>query len=90
MTTTTDRLQRARQIIQEEIPHLLTIRHDLHQHPELNYEETRTSGVVQRELEDAGIAFVPGLAKGTGVLGHIPGRIPPQPPIDTGRAREGG
>jgi len=48
------------------------IRHDLHQHPELMYDEHRTSGVVRRELEKAGIAFVDGLAKGTGVLGYLP------------------
>jgi len=52
---------------------LIDIRHDLHQHPELGYEEHRTSEVVQRELADAGVAFKAGLAGGTGVLGHIPG-----------------
>ena len=52
---------------------LTDIRHDLHRHPELAYEETRTSEVVQRELAAAGVAFVGGLAGGTGVLAHIPG-----------------
>ncbi len=52
---------------------LIDIRHDLHRHPELAYEETRTSEVVQRELAAAGVAFVGGLAGGTGVLAHIPG-----------------
>jgi amidohydrolase len=52
---------------------LIDIRHDLHRHPELGYEETRTSEVVQRELAAAGVAFVGGLAGGTGVLAHIPG-----------------
>ena len=52
---------------------LTDIRHDLHRHPELAYEETRTSEVVQRELAAAGVAFVSGLAGGTGVLAHIPG-----------------
>jgi amidohydrolase len=68
---TTDRL---RHMIQEELPDLIAIRHDLHAHPELGYEERRTSGVVQGELEAAGIDFVAGLARGTGVLGHLPGR----------------
>ena len=35
---------------------LIDIRHDLHRHPELAYEETRTSEVVQRELAAAGVA----------------------------------
>jgi amidohydrolase len=52
---------------------LIDIRHDLHRHPDLAYEETRTSEVVQRELAAAGVAFVGGLAGGTGVLAHIPG-----------------
>ena len=52
---------------------LIDIRHDLHRHPELAYEETRTSEIVQRELKAAGVDFVSGLAGGTGVLAHIPG-----------------
>ena len=72
-TQTTARLDRVRELIDEELPHLLGIRHDLHAHPELSYEEVRTSGVVQRELGEAGIEFVPELAGGTGVLGHLPG-----------------
>ncbi len=52
---------------------LVELRHDLHQHPELGYEEHRTSEVVQRELTEAGITFTAGLAGGTGVLAHIPG-----------------
>ncbi|MDP7029093.1 MAG: amidohydrolase [Phycisphaerales bacterium] len=52
---------------------LVDIRHDLHQHPELGYEEHRTSEVVQRELAEAGVAFKSGLAGGTGVLAHVPG-----------------
>lgn len=54
------------------------IRHDLHAHPELMFEERRTSGVVQRELERLGIRFRSGLAArqgesgGTGVVGYLP------------------
>ena len=58
----------------EEVNHLVEIRHDLHAHPELGYEETRTSQVICRELTDAGVEFRAGLAGGTGVLGWIPGR----------------
>lgn len=48
------------------------IRHDLHQHPELMFQEKRTSEVVQRELEAVGIEFKAGMANGTGVLGYLP------------------
>ena len=58
----------------QELNHLIEIRHDLHAHPELGYEETRTSEVVCRELADAGIEFRAGLAGGTGILAWIPGR----------------
>ena len=54
------------------LPELIEIRHDLHAHPELGYQETRTSGVVTRELSASRIAFRSGLARGTGVLGFLP------------------
>ena len=63
---------RVRQIIAEELPDLIKIRHDLHAHPELGYEEHRTSQVVQRELKNAEISFKSGLAAGTGVMASIP------------------
>jgi hippurate hydrolase len=51
-------------------------RHDLHAHPELGMEETRTSAVVQDRLRSFGVdEVVTGLAK-TGVVGVIRGRGP--------------
>ncbi|MCL4221543.1 MAG: amidohydrolase [Phycisphaerales bacterium] len=61
-----------RALIAAEMPGLLDIRHDLHAHPELMFEERRTSEVVVRELTTLGIAHKTGLAKGTGVLAHLP------------------
>jgi len=58
-----------------ELPEIVEIRHDLHMHPEIMYEETRTSEVVQRELKKAGIEFKAGLAGGTGVLGWLPATV---------------
>lgn len=52
--------------------HIAGIRHDLHAHPELGYQERRTSGVVRRELEALSIAHRDGLAGGTGVLAYLP------------------
>lgn len=60
-----------RDLIAAELPSLIEIRHDLHAHPELGYEEQRTSQVVQRELKKAGVDFRAQLAGGTGVLAHI-------------------
>ncbi|MCH2133362.1 MAG: amidohydrolase [Phycisphaerales bacterium] len=65
---------RLRDCIAEILPDLVAIRHDLHRHPELMYEEHRTSGVVQDQLKQAGVSFVADLAGGTGVLGHLPGQ----------------
>ncbi|HLO98193.1 MAG TPA: amidohydrolase [Fimbriimonas sp.] len=51
---------------------LIEIRHDLHAHPQVRFEETYASALVQRELTALGIEFKAGLAKGTGVLGYLP------------------
>jgi hippurate hydrolase len=49
-------------------------RQDLHAHPELGLQETRTSGIVQAKLKDFGVdEVITGLAK-TGVVGVIRGR----------------
>ncbi len=61
-------------IIRQELSDLVAIRHDLHAHPELAYQEKRTSSVVRDQLAKAGVEVKGGLAGGTGVLGHLPGR----------------
>ncbi|NDG63987.1 MAG: amidohydrolase, partial [Planctomycetes bacterium] len=61
------------QLIQNELPSLIAIRHDLHTHPEIGLNETRTSKVIQRELHSAGIKFQSGLGGGTGVIAQLPG-----------------
>lgn len=66
-------VDRLPEMINQLLPELVALRRDLHAHPELGYQEKRTSQTVQRELRDAGISFVPGLAGGTGVLAHLPG-----------------
>ena len=45
-------------------------RRDIHQHPELGYEERRTSNFVAEKLKEFGIKVHQGLAK-TGVVGTI-------------------
>lgn len=49
---------------------LKAIRRDLHAHPELSYEEVRTSELVAQKLTEWGIPVVLGLG-GTGVVGII-------------------
>jgi hippurate hydrolase len=52
---------------------LTAIRRDLHAHPELAFEESRTSAMVAESLKKWGIETHTGLAK-TGVVGVIKGR----------------
>ncbi|WP_119421967.1 M20 aminoacylase family protein [Desertibaculum subflavum] len=49
---------------------LTTWRRDIHAHPELGFEETRTSAVVAEKLKSFGCEVVTGIAK-TGVVGTI-------------------
>ncbi len=60
-----------RGLIASALGDLRGIRHDLHAHPELAYEEHRTAQVVRTELARLGIAHVSGLAGGTGVVAHL-------------------
>jgi len=52
---------------------LKDIRHDLHAHPELGFEEARTAAIVAEKLAAWGIEVHRGLAK-TGVVGVVRGR----------------
>ncbi|MGC8784933.1 MAG: M20 metallopeptidase family protein [Armatimonadota bacterium] len=55
--------------LQEE---LIALRHDLHAHPELGFEEHRTAGIVAEWLRKYGIEVRTGIA-GTGVVGTLRG-----------------
>lgn len=66
------------ELIAGDLPHITEIRHDLHAHPELGYQEQRTCGVVKQELAAAGIKFVDNLAGGTGVLAYLPATSDPE------------
>ena len=60
------------------------IRHELHRHPELGYEETKTAAVISQELTRLGIPHQKGIAT-TGIIGLIQGTAPRE-----GRANKGG
>lgn len=53
-----------------DLPFLTAFRRDLHAHPELGFEEERTSALVAKILEEAGIDVHRGLGK-TGVVGTL-------------------
>ncbi|MBA2566099.1 MAG: amidohydrolase [Gemmatimonadetes bacterium] len=64
---------------------LVRTRRDLHAHPELGFEEVRTSAIVRERLAELGIPYLAGVA-GTGVVGLIEGRA--APPGGNGASRE--
>ncbi|POO55757.1 MULTISPECIES: M20 aminoacylase family protein [Agrobacterium] len=55
------------------VPELVDIRHDLHQHPEIGFEEVRTSGIVAEKLASWGIEVHRGYGK-TGIIGVLRGK----------------
>jgi amidohydrolase len=60
---------------QKIFPYTQSMRRDFHMHPELGFQEVRTSGIIARELRELGLEVATGIAK-TGVAAHIEGRQP--------------
>jgi amidohydrolase len=58
--------------IDELVPGMVAMRRDLHEHPELAFEEVRTSGIVAQRLQAMGLEVQTGIAK-TGVVGLLRG-----------------
>src|SRR5947209_15083052 len=58
--------------IDELVPDMVALRRDLHEHPELAYEEVRTSGIVAQRLRTLGLEVQTNVAK-TGVVGLLRG-----------------
>src|SRR5207245_7948904 len=58
--------------IDELVPDMVAMRRDLHQHPELSFEEVRTSGIGAQRLRSLGLDVRTGVAK-TGVVGLLHG-----------------
>ncbi|HVB61309.1 MAG TPA: amidohydrolase, partial [Ktedonobacteraceae bacterium] len=49
--------------VDELVPDLVATRRDLHQHPELAFEEVRTSGMVAQRLRRLGLDVQTGIAR---------------------------
>ncbi len=54
---------------------IVALRRDFHAHPELGYEEVRTSGIVAERLRALGLEVREGVAE-TGVIGLLQGALP--------------
>ncbi|XZF16439.1 M20 metallopeptidase family protein [Chitinophagaceae bacterium MMS25-I14] len=64
-----------RQKTEQYYPEIQAIRHHIHAHPELSFEEYETSAFVSQKLTEYGIPHQTGVA-GTGIVGIIEGRNP--------------
>jgi amidohydrolase len=59
-----------KRMVADVLPDTIELRHDLHSHPQLGYEETYASAVIQEHLAESGVEFQAGLAT-TGVVGWL-------------------
>ncbi len=64
--------ERIQSLSEEYFQEVVNIRRHLHQHPELSFNEYKTSQFVQEKLKEYGISFKSGFVK-TGILGRIDG-----------------
>ena len=65
-------IDRLKSDIDELVPDMVALRRDLHEHPELAFEEVRTSGIVAQRLRTLGLEVQTNVAK-TGVVGLLRG-----------------
>jgi amidohydrolase len=64
-----------RSAVDKAAPRMIEIREDLHRHPELGNQETRTAGIITAELKRLGLEVRTGVAT-TGVIGVLRGAKP--------------
>lgn len=67
-------IEKIKQLSKELSPDFIEIRHHLHAHPELSYQEYETSKYIQQKLKEFGIEFE--VKATTGVVGIIKGKNP--------------
>ncbi len=68
-------IERIKQIAATNLPETIAIRRHLHAHPELSFEETKTSAYICSQLDALGIAYTKGYVN-TGIVAHIYGKAP--------------
>jgi amidohydrolase len=61
--------------VAEAMPRMVALRRDLHQHPELSFQEHRTASVIAARLRAAGLTVQEGVGR-TGVVGLLEGGRP--------------
>ena len=66
--------EKIQELAKQYAPDFIAIRHHLHAHPELSYQEFQTSKFVQQKLTEIGIPFQ--VMAGTGVVGLLKGKNP--------------
>ena len=72
-------IEKIKQIIREDYNRLVSIRRDIHSHPELGFEEYRTQALIINELEKLNCYEITKSAK-TGVVALIKGNIETENP----------
>ncbi len=60
--------------VQQATEEMISLRRDFHQHPELGFQENRTSGIIEQYLKDLGLRVR--RCAGTGVIGVLEGARP--------------
>ena len=67
--------EKIQQLAQKYHPHIVTIRREIHAHPELSYQENNTAALIAGELKKLNISYTSGVAQ-TGIVALIEGRNP--------------
>ena len=68
-------INKIKKLSNEFLPEIIRIRRHMHKHPELSFQENKTSDFIQKELKKIGINFTSGHVN-TGIIGTIEGKNP--------------
>lgn len=66
---------RIKELAQQYAPDFIAIRHHIHSHPELSFQEHETSRFLQQKLDEFGVSYTSGIA-GTGIIAMVEGKNP--------------
>jgi amidohydrolase len=67
-------VEKIKALAKQYAPALIEVRHHLHAHPELSYQEFETSKFIQQQLKELGVPFE--IKATTGVVGMVKGKNP--------------